>query len=377
MLVYMNEERPPSWRHTSAERIQSWFARYEKPISSISLIGGFIVDWITLQRIDTFFENFLVSMRLMVVAFCIILLNRSVLKSLRGNEQEKVHFWLINILQFAFGGLMSTFLVFYFRSGSIFVSWPFLLLLGIAFAANERLKHHYSRMTFQISFLFLSIYSFAIFSLPIIVQTVSPLVFIASGVLSLGVIFLYLKALRFFVRQVYEDNKRALILSIGTVFLVVNMFYFLNIIPPIPLSLKDAGVYHEVTKNENGNYVLSGEKKKFINYFELFEDVHIRDGGSLSVYSAIFSPTKLNTAIVHKWQWYNEETRKWITMGTIPLSIIGGRGDGFRTYSSRDTLREGDWRVSVENDRGQVLGRVHFTVFYTNSDVPLVTTTTL
>ena len=268
---------------------------------------------------------------------------------------------------------MSTFLVFYFRSGSIFVSWPFLLLLGIAFTANEQLKHHYSRMTFQISFLFLSIYSFAIFSLPIIIGSVSPLIFIASGVMSLGIIFLYLKMLRFFVRQVYEDNKRALILSVSAVFLVVNTFYFLNIIPPIPLSLKDAGVYHNITKNDNGNYVLSGEKKKFINYFELFEDVHIRDGGSVSVYSAIFSPTKLNTAIVHKWQWYNEETRKWITMGTIPLPIIGGRGDGFRTYSTRETLREGDWRVSVENDRGQVLGRVHFTILYTDVDAALVT----
>ena len=145
----------------SSVKIEGWFTKYEKPISSVSLIGGFILDWMTLQRIDTFFENFLVSVRLFVVAFCIILLNRSVLKSLKGVEQERAHFWLINILQFAFGGLLSTFLVFYFRSGSIFVSWPFLFLLGIAFAANERLKHHYSRMTFQITFLFLSIYSFA------------------------------------------------------------------------------------------------------------------------------------------------------------------------------------------------------------------------
>ena len=46
----------------------------------------------------------------------------------------------MNLLQLFFGGLLSTLLVFYFRSGSLSASWPFLLVLGVAFAANESLR---------------------------------------------------------------------------------------------------------------------------------------------------------------------------------------------------------------------------------------------
>lgn len=369
----MEPPQSTSWAKARTVKIENWFTKYERPISTISLVGGFIVDWITLQRIDTLLENFLVLARLLVVAVCIVLLNRAVLRTIDTEKEAETHFWLINILQFAFGGLLSTFLVFYFRSGSIFVSWPFLLLLGIAFAINERWKHNYSRASFQISFLFLSIYLFSIFSLPIVFRTISPLIFVASGVVSLIAIFGYLKVLRFFTPRTYEESKKILAVSIATIWFTVNALYFLQIIPPIPLSLKDAGVYHAVTKNEAGDYVAIGEKKSFWSKFRFYDRIHIKNGEGISVYSSIFSPTKLNTGVIHNWQWYNENTKRWVTEGKISLSIVGGRGDGFRTYSTREIYRDGSWRVSVENSRGQVLGRVLFNVIFTSERKELIT----
>jgi len=45
-------------------------------------------------------------------------------------------------------------MVFYFRSGTLWVSWPFYLLLASAFIANEKLKSRYARLEFQLSLLF-------------------------------------------------------------------------------------------------------------------------------------------------------------------------------------------------------------------------------
>ncbi len=355
-------EQAPEKR-SRAKRLQTWFETYEGSISTIALVGGFVLDWLMLQRIDTPFENTLIVIRLIVVGASIIFLNRQSLRVIDTDKEAKIHFWLINIIQFAFGGLLSTFLVFYFRSSSIFVSWPFLLLLLLAFSVNERLKHHYERASFQISFLFISIYSFTIFFVPILVRDIGPLVFLLSGALSLLIIFLYLKLLRYFTPVIFKESKKVLVLSIGTIFFLINALYFLNLIPPIPLSIKDIGVYHSIMKNADGDFVVAEEESNaWKRFFSIYKDVHINPGEPISVYSAIFSPTKLDIGIVHEWQLYDEVSRRWISKSRIALSVVGGRGDGFRTFSTHTELIKGSWRVNVETERGQVLGRAHFDV---------------
>jgi hypothetical protein len=38
-------------------KIRNWYGRYERPISSLSLVGGFIFGAVTLKRVDLFWEN--------------------------------------------------------------------------------------------------------------------------------------------------------------------------------------------------------------------------------------------------------------------------------------------------------------------------------
>jgi hypothetical protein len=108
--------------------IRSLYGRFERPISSLSLISGFIFDILTLKRVDMFWENFWIVGHLVIVGVFIALVH---LKDSEVNDEKNPHkaqFWFVNILQFFFGGLLSTFLVFYFRSADIFVTWPFLFL---------------------------------------------------------------------------------------------------------------------------------------------------------------------------------------------------------------------------------------------------------
>jgi hypothetical protein len=352
--------------------LKTAYARLERPISSAALLGGFAFDALTLKRVDAFWENLWTVAHLAAVAICILLVNRMENRDADPNDPSEAHFWFINILQFLFGGLLSTFLVFYFRSGSLRVSWPFFLVLGAAFVANEKLKLHYARLTFQISFFFLSLFCFTIFILPVVLHSIGPLVFLLSGAVSLVLVYLFLRLLRSVAGQNLATQSRTLRTYIVLIFVTINVLYFLNLIPPIPLSLQDASVNHAVTRNAEGNYSAQSEEPGPFHFFRLIETFHATPGAPVYAYSAIFSPTSLNTKIVHEWQFYQPK-RGWTTMSRIELPIRGGRGGGYRTYSVRTGITAGAWRVNVESRNGALLGRLRFNVVLQTSDPPLVT----
>ena len=352
--------------------LRTVYARFERPISSVSLLGGFAFDAVTLKRVDTFRENFWIVAHLAVVAICIVLVNRAEHRGADPQDPSKAHFWFINTLQFFFGGLLSTLLVFYFRSGSLRVSWPFFLVLGAAFVANERLKQYHSRLYFQIGLFFLSLFCFTIFILPVVLHSIGRLIFLLSGVVSLTLLYLFLRLLRSVTGETAATGSRTLKTCIAAIYVTMNVFYFLNLIPPIPLSLQDAGVHHAISRNAEGNYAVQTEDPGLFHFFRFMETFHAMPGASAYVYSAIFSPTSLNTNIVHEWQFY-EPKRGWTTVGRVELPVHGGRGGGYRTYSVKTGIAAGAWRVDVETPSGALLGRVRFNVILQTSEPPLVT----
>ena len=101
------------------------YQRFEKYISAIGLIYGFIFTSLTLTRIDAFWENFWIILHLIIAVLGIVALTflekRRHLKIENSAENKRqnisLHFYLILIVQFAFGGLFSTFFVFYMQIG--------------------------------------------------------------------------------------------------------------------------------------------------------------------------------------------------------------------------------------------------------------------
>ena len=350
-----------SLRGTFFDRVKVRYARLERPISSLSLFGGFVFDALTLKRVDMFWENVWVLVHLAVAGLCIVLANRAVRADFDSPQAAPESTWVESVLQFCFGGLLSTFLVFYFRSGSLRSSWPFLLLLAAAFLANERLKRHFKRLDFQASFFFLSIFAFAIFIVPVVVHAMGTLVFLLSGAVSLVVFWLFLRLLQRTAPQTISRGRGALLASVAGIFLAINILYFLNLIPPIPLSLKDAAVEHSVSRNAQGNFVVESEPRGWLAYFRWAQEFHWTAGAPVYAYTAVFSPTSLHTQIVHEWQIYDVK-RGWITASRVELPLSGGREGGYRTYSTTKQIRPGAWRVNVETPGGALLGRLRFNV---------------
>ncbi len=359
----------------SVEELAQWYMRY---ISPLSLVAGFIVDTLFLtRRVDLFLTNALLSSYLVIAALGIFVINLIQHGILRQRFYLKILPLLPVVAQFAFGGLFSAYLSLYSRSAAVSVSWIFIVVLVILMVANERFAHFYSRFLVQISLYFTVLFSFLIFFLPVVLHRIGPWMFIASGVLALATMAGFLALLFRVIPQMCERRTPAAV-AIGMIFVIFNLLYFTNAIPPLPLALKGAQIYHSVMRNADGGYTLRGEPlawhQKYLNYAPIF---HRTPGAAVYALSSIFAPSGLSTEILHEWQFYDPVQRRWNTTNTVSFPIRGGRDGGFRGYSEKIDPVAGAWRVNVITQYGQLIGRISFTVVGATSTPPLVESTDL
>lgn len=355
-----------------ASRIKSWIAEHERIVSTIALVGGFVFDNLTLRRPDLLAENvvFLAYIGVSVVSlYAISLIEEG---WFGGRTGARMHAWFAVVAQFCLGNLYSGFTVFYFRSSSLGASWAFILFLVLLMLANERFREKYERMVFQTTMLFLAFLSYSIFATPILVGKLGDDVFALSGVISLAAIAVYLAFVWASVPKRLARGWKGLAVAIASVLVIVSGFYAANLIPPVPLTLQDGGVYRSVER-AGGDYVLIGEERTPMERLLERQTAHIVPGTTLYAYSAVYSPANISTDIVHEWQRYDASSRRWITASTVLFPIAGGRDGGYRGYSYKSALSEGSWRVNVKNKRGQVIGRISFRIEYVEADPPLVT----
>lgn len=350
----------------SINKLSDFYKKFEKYISPVGLIYGFIFTSLTLTRVDTFLENFWIVIHLLLAGFGILAMtlleNRAEKKKLPIADQEKFHFYLTLVIQFAFGNLFSTFLVFYMRSTSFSDSWLFLLALLVLLIGNELWKKHYQRLAFQVIILFISLYLFLVFLLPVLSNRLGTDLFIAAGILSLAFTFLFTLILKKYAEEKFKKGHTVLGLGVATVFILMNLLYFTNVIPPIPLSLKATGVYHSLVSTKSGDYQVRAEPASWLNYFDRYPVFHRLAGEPVYVFNAIFSPTSFDMQIIHQWQYYDEVKKDWFDSSKVTLPIEGGREGGYRTYSFKQAVTPGLWRVRVMTVSGQVLGTVRFEV---------------
>jgi len=351
--------------HTGAffKNIFRKLERYERHISSAALVSGFVIDNLTLTRIDFWIDHVVIVAYIFVAAASIVVAHLPQKRNLISRIQPFAPL----PMQFAFGGLFSSFFVFYSRSTAISSSWLFLLMLAGLLIGNEFFKRRYERLAFQLAIFFVVIFSYSVFVVPVLTKTIGPKTFLLSGALSIALMAVFVALLSIVAPRRMREERAVLLKVVVAIFAIMNILYFLNIIPPIPLALKEAGVYYSVTRTRDGNYVLDGERAPFFSFLRP-QTMRIAAGKPLYFYSAVFAPTELSTRIVHVWEYFDESRDEWMMVSRIPFTITGGRDGGYRGYSLKTDLSSGLWRVSVETEpasagwRGQILGRTKFLI---------------
>jgi hypothetical protein len=344
------------------QNLRSWITRYKKVLLPLSLVLGFVVDTLTLNRVDRAFENIVFIVYLFLALFGIFIFNYLREKENRNSFTERVYLISPFIIQFMFGGLFSGLAVFYLRSGSILSSWFFILILLVLMLGNDIFKKKYENFVLQINVFFIGLFFYLIFAIPILVNKISMQIFVLSGLLSLGIIFLILYLFAFSLREQIAKSKRSIFLHIILIFVFVNVLYFTNIIPPIPLSMTEGSAYNYVDKLSDGYHAI-GEKDQ--GFLDFNKTVYIKAGEPVYAFSSVFAPADISIQIVHNWQYFNTKKNKWESVSKIPFTISGGRLTGYRGYSYKNNVEQGKWRVLVETKRGQVIGIISFRVFYT------------
>ncbi len=341
---------------------------------TITFIGGFATDFLLLNQVDSVSDNLVIFAYLALAMICIPLLYAATAGKLSERLNPLVRTYGPLLIQYAFGGLLSGMLIFYGRSASLEDSWPFLLLIAVIIYLNETVKDRAGRLVLTLSMFFVGLFSYVVLVVPVLLGQMGTWVFVGSGILALVIMYGFLLLLRRIIPNFLTMQMRVVVFSIGTIFAVLNFLYFLNLIPPIPLSLTDAGIYHSVVRFENGQYQLKYEEGEWWRFWKRSDIVfHPEPGGNVFCFARVFAPTRLSVDIYHDWQYYDEAQGKWVTHARISYPIHGGRSDGYRGYTQIGTLRDGKWRCLVETERGAVLGRESFTIETSTTTAELVT----
>lgn len=356
--------------------LKNLWERHDRYLGPGFMLLGFIFDSLTLTRIDLWLDNLILLAYISIVGLAIFIMNANDAGRFKNRFTKGIAEWAPLIMQFAFGGLFSGLVVFYSRSTSIIANWPFVLTLAFLLVGNEFFKERYQRLIFQLSIFYVAVFSYLTFAIPVVLKEMGVLVFLLSGLLSLLIMRFFMYLMSFIAPWKLKFNQRAAMHTTVALFVAFNGLYFTNVIPPIPLSLKESGIYHNIQRTSNNEFVLQYEEAPWWKFWRSFDSTYHRfNDEPIYAYTAVFAPTNLRQDIVHEWSYFDTESNEWIVSSVIAYPIVGGRDGGYRGFSLKRGVFPGKWRVDVETRRGQLLGRMEFTVVESNSPPELKTTT--
>ncbi|MEI8337674.1 MAG: DUF2914 domain-containing protein [bacterium] len=348
--------------------LKNFYFKYERHIGSLTILIGFIFDNLTLRNASIDAQTQVFSLYCFLSGITIIFLHFLESKEGRKEKLPILHFWVFMLMQFSIGALFSLFFVFYSRGFALSASWPFLLLLFANLVGNELFKKYYTLLSIQVSLLFIGIFSFFIYYIPVILHEMSDKVFIYSGLASLLAWFIFMRLLDLVSFKKTNKSRKRIVIGVLSVYFLINILYFTNAIPPVPLVMKNGGVYHNFSVNNQGDYIVYGEPKThWWNIFDEYSNYHRVNGESVYVVTSVYAPAQLGTQIIHDWQYYDETSKKWVSASKITVPIVGGREGGYRFYSFKQNLTSGKWRVDVLTLRGQNIARIKFEIIDSTS----------
>ncbi len=344
---------------TKYQKVKEQYHKYERYLIPTFLFVGFVIDYITFTHIQITTALLMLSVHFTLAGASIVFIHFYDAGRIT-HKLKFVRLYTPLLIQFTFGALLGATFIFYWFSASLSVSWPFILLILVLIVSNEIYKQYLAKPVVQVGVYVFIIFSYISIVFPYLFTNVSAGLFVIASLVSLCFMQCYIWLVAQSKGEIAGYKKRLQKGALGLV-IVMNALYFAHIIPPIPLSLRDSGVYHVVRRAGN-QYIAQAEPETFFQKLTPGYTVHLTPNQGVYVYTAIFAPAEVGTAIIHQWQQYNESENSWIDRDRLSYSLTGGRTDGYRGYSYKHNIDPGKWRVSVETESGNVVGRVSFTI---------------
>jgi hypothetical protein len=358
---------------TLKSRLREFYRQHEK-YSGLFIFGvGFIWDSFTMTRVDSILDNIILLFYLAIIGVMIVLtLRRHCGKPAANRWIQKLEPRFPWAMQFCFGGLFSSYVIFYFKSASFTRTQFFFLILVLLWIGNEFLEERLKNQVLLAILYCFCLFSFFAFFLPVVLAKVNVRIFLLAGCLSLF-FSIAIFSLGYLPDRVAWRRRMAPVTAwILAIFMTVNGLYFANLIPPVPLALKRAGIYHYVKRTSEG-YVVKYVPPSLMRFWRKWDNpFYFTPGENVYCYTAVFAPGRLHIPVYHVWS--RKTGKGWVRTDRIYFEITGGRDGGFRGYTAKGGITSGEWRVEVETETGQTLGRIDFTVIPGPTPHPLLQT---
>lgn len=332
----------------------------------VFFFSGVGYDTLTLTRIDRLQDNLLLLIYLLLLGVLIVLTGRLGIEPAPEREQlaalSPFVRWVLRVrpyypmaVQFLLGGLFSAYAIFYSRSATLTSTAIFFVLLVVLLVGNEFLRNRLSSLRLLVSLYAMVCFAFFTFFLPVMTGYMNAAIFLVGAALSAGVT---LRVVQLIYRRNPDRSQKEAVLVGGPAIALIALlvgFYFLNWIPPVPLSMKFGGMYREVQKQDD-RFALSFDRE----WYQIWKRSQSPFPADEPIYcfTAVFAPVALNTTVYHHWYFRTNSNKPFTHADKIPIKIAGGREGGYRAYTFKQRLDPGDWRVDVETEDGRVVGQV-------------------
>jgi hypothetical protein len=343
------------------QKAKGLYVRYERWVPIVFFGLGFVFDTLMLRRIDELLTLIQQAAYLVISA----LLIRVELAEVKGEVHPP---WFLKwiwryreaLLHFLLGTLLNSYTIFYFKSASTITSFIFIVILVAMLVLNEFKRFGESQTRVHVAFWSLCLVSYFVSLAPILLGFMGLVPFLVAMVASVAVFAGYYAWLKKGLPAHLHVLRTYVMLPYGVIQLVFVLLYFAHAIPPVPLAVQYMGIFHEVKKLE-GEYELTYTRPWWRFWEHGDQTFYARPGDVVYCFARVFSPSRFADKLQVRWLYWNEK-KGWESSDAIPMSIVGGREEGYRGITNKAHFQPGDWRVQIETRDNREVGRINFTI---------------
>jgi hypothetical protein len=334
---------PPLPLPPESPAVASPASRWRIVLPASAFLSGFVWDAFTLGREIKPVDLLILSAYFVAAAVILVLMGRRV--TFRFSSKLNL------ALQFLFGGMFSALVVLYFLSSAGVKGFMVVLALALILVTNEFLGERYDRLSLSWALFGVCGVMLLNFLLPYLTRSIHPIWFYAS----LGAASAVVLALRKLSR-----NEDAVLWPTLAAAAFLAVLHLVNLIPPVPLVARATVVSSELAR-EGDAYVMRGRSVR--GFWPLRPRTLVRDEGQpVYCFTSVFVPRGIETTITHRWMRLDAASGRWETTDRISFRIAGGRRDGYRGYSRKRTVSDGEWMVVAEAESGAAIASTRFRI---------------
>jgi len=340
-------------------RLRSFRAKHHRLEAALFFTAGFCFDLLLLERIDS------VPMLIHQGSYLVLLSALLAVDHHYSRAGPVAGFWgkllhfRTEMIHFLFGTLLNAFLVFYFKASSGLFALAFMLALGVLVLANETAQFRRIGPPMRVALHGFAVTSYLAYLLPVLAGFLSPWLFAVAACTSAAVTYALWRLYRRWTPDPGWTFWRAVAPSLAVQGLLLSL-YFLHVVPPVPLSLKLIGIYHQAQRE--GDRVRVAHLRPWWKVWEHGDQTFLaRPGDRVFCFARIFAPRKFRDGVKVRWA-YQQSGGGWVRTDAIPLTIAGGAESGWRGIAYKRNFAPGDWKVEIETVDEREVGSIRFTV---------------